>query len=173
MEPKQRSGKWENVEYIRIISMTDKFNQPHRPVTPEDKIRWATQYESWKKGQEVPAHGQPLKTWPGIQPAEVNVLAQSGVHTVEALAAAPDSLVGVDGPYLSLRDAARRYLELSTSTTALQRLEAEAAQSRAENESLRERLAALEKRLHSEEGDDGDEPRKRGPGRPRKSDPTE
>jgi hypothetical protein len=148
LEPRQRDGQWVNVEYIRIISMGDKFNQPHRPVEPADKVRFAADYERWKKGLEEPAEGQPLRTWPGISPAEVNVLAQAGIATVEALADAPDGAVG-DGPYLALRESARRYLSLSGDTAALQQLEARAAETEAENESLRERLAEMERKFAS------------------------
>jgi hypothetical protein len=158
LEPRQVEGQWANVEYIRIISVTDKFNAPHRPVEPEDKVRFARQYEAWKKGiGEEPTTGQPLKTWPGITPAEVNVLAQAGIHTVEALASASDEQVGEDGPYLALRDSARRFLDVAGNITALTRLDAE-------KRALEARVAELEERLATPDG----EPTKRGPGRPRK-----
>lgn len=158
LEPRKVGGVWTNVEYIRIISATDKFNAPHRPVEPEDKVRFARQYEAWQKGlTEAPKSGQSLKAWPGISPAEVNVLAQAGVHTVEALAAASDEQVGDSGPYLALRDSARRFLELAGSVNAMERLEAE-------KQELKARVAELEERLSSPEAT----PVKRGPGRPRK-----
>lgn len=144
LEPRLVEGKWVNVEYIRIISMTDKFNSPHRPVEPADKVRFAAQYEAWKKGLEAPPAGQPLKAWPGITPAEVNVLGQAGIHTVEALAAAADGQVGADGPYAALRDAAQRYLEMASSVTAMQSLQATADEREVEIQVLRARVAALE-----------------------------
>jgi hypothetical protein len=171
LEPKQKGGEWVNVEYIRIIPLADKFNAPHRPVEPEDKVRFAAQYEAWKRGLVEPAKGQPLKTWPGITPAEVNVLAQAGISTVEALAGAPDGMVGLDGPYLALRDAARRYLDLSASTSALQQLEAKVAEKDAELLALRERLAEAERPHYDKQPQQTtpDAPGPRGRGRPRKA----
>jgi hypothetical protein len=158
LEPRRVEGQWMNLEYIRIISATDKFNAPHRPVEPEDKVRFARQYEAWKKGiSEAPKSGQPLKTWPGITPAEVNVLAQAGIHTVEALATASDEQVGEDGPYVALRDSARRFLDVAGNITALERLDAE-------KRALEARVAELEDRLTNPDA----EPTKRGPGRHRK-----
>jgi hypothetical protein len=158
LEPRQADGQWVNVEYIRIISATDKFNAPHRPVEPEDKVRFARQYEAWKKGiSETPKSGQSLKAWPGITPAEVNVLAQAGIHTVEALAAASDEQVGEDGPYVALRDSARRFIDVAGNITAITRMEAE-------KRALEARVAELEERLTNPDA----EPAKRGPGRPRK-----
>lgn len=172
LEAKNVDGRWVNVEYIRILSMTDKYNQPHRPVEPADKVRWAPQYEAWKKGLAEPAVGQPLKAWPGIAPAEVQVLAQAGLHTVEALAAAPDNLVGEEGPYLALREATRQYLALSSKAGALQDLAREAKEARAEAAEMREQAAAARRELEELRGhapeDDGAPPR-RGPGRPRKT----
>ena len=158
LEPRLVDGKWANIEYIRIISALDKYNAPHRPVEPEDKVRFVHQYEAWKKGLvEAPASGHPLKAWPGISPAEVNVLAQAGIHTVEALADASDEQVGADGPYLQLRDSSRRFLDVASNLTALNRLDAE-------KRALEARVAELEERLTSPDA----EPVKRGPGRPRK-----
>lgn len=160
LEPRQVAGQWVDKEYIRIISATDKFNVPHRPVEPEDKVRFSRQYEAWKKGiSEAPKSGQPLKTWPGITPAEVNILAQAGIHTVEALAGASDEQVGEDGPYLVLRDSARRFLDVAGNITKLNQLDAE-------KRALEARVAELEERLTNPEA----EPVRRGPGRPRKND---
>lgn len=158
LEPRKVDGEWVNVEYIRLISMTDKFNSPHRPVESSDKVRFASQYDAWKKGLEAPPSGQPLKTWPGISPAEVNVLAQADIHTVEVLAEAPESVVGSDGPYRALQEAAQRYLELARSSAPMQALQAKAEASEREVVVLRERLAALESVTE----------KRRGPGRPPK-----
>lgn len=174
LEAKKRGGEWVNVEYIRIIPLTDKYNQPHRPVEPADKVRFAKQYEAWKKGLEEPEKGQPLKAWPGISPAEVNVLAQAGLHTVEALAAATEQQVGADGPYLALRDNARKYLELSSSTSNLKALQDADALKALEIEDLKEQLQAAQAQLR-EVGQDSEpkEPQRRGPGRPRKNETAE
>lgn len=42
-------------------------------------------YEQWKKGQEVPLHGMPIKGWGVISPAQQEALIRINVLTVEEL----------------------------------------------------------------------------------------
>jgi hypothetical protein len=44
-------------------------------------------YEKWKKGEEVPVNGTPIKTWPVLSPAQITNLIAMNIHTVEDLAA--------------------------------------------------------------------------------------
>lgn len=43
-------------------------------------------YQRWKQGQEMPVHGTPIKSWPVISPAQVEILLRVGLRTVEDLA---------------------------------------------------------------------------------------
>lgn len=43
-------------------------------------------YEAWLKGQELPVNGTPLRTWPPASKAQVNLLINIGILTVEDLA---------------------------------------------------------------------------------------
>lgn len=73
---------------------------------------FAAQFEEWKKGNELPRSGTPIKTWQMIGVAEVRKrLLTLGYTTVEDLAAVPDAALGqlgLDGRYL--RDLARNWL---------------------------------------------------------------
>lgn len=42
-------------------------------------------YLAWKKGQEAPLTGTPLKMWPAIKPAQIRTLQNVGIRTVEEL----------------------------------------------------------------------------------------
>ena len=42
-------------------------------------------YKRWKAGQEMPVHGTPIKSWPVISPAQVEILLRVGIRTVEDL----------------------------------------------------------------------------------------
>lgn len=44
-------------------------------------------YEAWRRGEEIPLNGTPLKGWPIISPAQLQVCLAANVRTVEDLAA--------------------------------------------------------------------------------------
>lgn len=79
-------------------------------------LEWARhyelQFEEWKKGNELPREGTPVKTWALIAVSEQRTrLIAMGLTTVEDLAAVPDSglsQIGLDGRYL--RDLARGWV---------------------------------------------------------------
>jgi len=48
-------------------------------------------YDRWKKGEEVPETGTPIKTWPLIGPSARADILRAGIRTVEDLAALSDS----------------------------------------------------------------------------------
>src|SRR4051812_29413973 len=45
--------------------------------------RYVTQYERWKKGEEMPLNGTPIKGWPVISPAQMKNLIALNILTVE------------------------------------------------------------------------------------------
>lgn len=135
--------KWVNREYITIHVPGDKTNVPHRPVEEKDKRRFARQYEAWKRGQEAAPEGQPLKEWAAISPAEVQMLAQANVYTVEQLANVSDANAQRVGPILALRDKARRHVEQLRVAAPVEALNAKMQAQERELADLRERLARL------------------------------
>lgn len=44
-------------------------------------------YDKYKKGEELPVNGTPIKTWPPLSPAQITNLIALNIHTVEDLAA--------------------------------------------------------------------------------------
>lgn len=169
--------KWKNVEYLKIDAPGDRTQSFVGPVTDLHRTRFASRYEKWKRGQEGVVDGTPLTTWPGITPADVNMLAQAGVHSVEALASISDSHIGKVGRAVALRDKARRYLDTVRTTAPVEALEAKLQEERAKVTALSEKvdrlLAALETRQEATEGEPeatvpGDLQPRRGPGRPPK-----
>lgn len=49
-------------------------------------MTWQSNYERWKKGQEVPENGTPIRGWQMLSGAQQNTLCDMNVTTVEALA---------------------------------------------------------------------------------------
>jgi len=168
--------KWTNVEYLEIHIPGDRTQIFVGPVTDKHRDRFATRYMRWKQGLADAPEGTPLTQWPGITPAEVNMLSQNGVHTVEALAGVSDSHIGKLGRAVALRDKARRYLENMRANAPLEAMEARLKEEQGKVSDLTEKvdrlIAALEsKQVDAEATPDAsvlDAPVRRGPGRPPK-----
>ena len=137
-----------------------------RAVKGEYPLEWAqhfrAKFEEWKKGNELPRTGTPVKTWQMISREQANRLHVIGHTTVEDLAMVPDTAlgqIGLDGRYL--RDLARGWIKEAEDKGGNARALADANvridDLEKSNATLRQRLAALEAK----------DP-KRGPGRPRK-----
>ena len=125
--------------------------------------RHQAQYDEWKKGNELPEEGTPIKMWPPVTPAEAAMLIGANVRTVEDLAALPESgltLLGIGSR--SLRDKARAWLESQTANGAGKMAE-ELSALKVENAALADALDRMQAQIKELETD-----RKRGPGRPRK-----
>lgn len=112
-----------------------------------DKFQSA--YEYWKKGEEIPVEGTPIKNWPVASPGEVAVCVKLHVLTVEALAQANDETlrrIGMGG--LALKQRAQKYLEAANGpgkvTAELQAALTLNANMTARNKELEARLAKLE-----------------------------
>jgi hypothetical protein len=170
--------KWKNVEFLEIHIPGDRTQIFEGPVTDSHRTRFASRYEKWKRGQQEMVDGTPLSQWPGITPAEVQMLAQAGIHSVEALAGVSDGNIGKVGRAVALRDKARRYLENVRANAPLEAMEAKLREEQGKVSDLSEKvnrlLAALEAKQAEGEADGAmleaspEAPLRRGPGRPPK-----
>ena len=79
---------------------------------PSDWVaHFELRYAEWKKGNEMPENGTPLKMWPAITPADIAVLHAAKIHTVEDLAVLPESGFGSIGMNArTLREKAQAWL---------------------------------------------------------------
>lgn len=78
---------------------------------PDWVKRFEMQYEEWKKGNELPREGTPVKTWHAVNKEQQNRLLALGFLVIEDLAAVTDTdigRIGLDGRYL--RDLAKQWL---------------------------------------------------------------
>lgn len=146
-------------EIPRVVS--EWFRYLDQQVT-ENRVpfEWADMYrlayEKWKRGEEVPLEGTPIKEWSVLSPSQRQNLIACNVLTVEDLAALNESgLARVGMESHTLRMKAQKWLEASNGPGKLaermtsmelqlgQLLEQNKAQSelisrlRAENESLK------------------------------------
>ena len=141
---------------LRIKDITppeypDMDNLSHRALVAQ----WAVigpAYEAWKQGNAIPEGGTPLAAWSAISPSQADHLKRLGATTVEHVRDLSPEVTG-KLPWPDARKLpalAGEFLSGKDKATAM-----------AENEALRERIAAMEEML-------AEVTQKRGPGRPKK-----
>lgn len=116
---------------------------------------WATgfrdMFEKWKRGEEIPVEGTPIKGWPSLSPSMQQSVVKAGFRTVEELAAAGDAEIASIGiGAIDMRHKARTFLEAANGPG---KLTARVEATEAENKTLKnlveeqgkelKRLAAL------------------------------
>jgi hypothetical protein len=141
------------------------------PIEWHERLK--LQFEEWRKGNELPRDGTPVKTWAMATNEQRKRLIGNGITIVEDLAAFPDSnlqVIGMDGRYL--RDMARGWIteakDKGANAKALADANVEISMLKETNDRLGERVSRLEARLEAKAREHEDETPRRGPGRPRK-----
>lgn len=75
-------------------------------ILPEWLTRWQANYEQFKKGQEIPLEGTPIRGWKLLTGAQQEMCIQANILTVEDLATIPAegiSRIGMGGQELRRR----------------------------------------------------------------------
>ena len=144
--PGDRTKKIERFAYL---------TQEEAGNNPTDPERFPRQWEAFMRDQAQQPIGLPLKEWPPLSKSQVLELNGIGIHTVEALAAMPDTALTFLGAR-ELRTKANAWIESSKG-------HAQESALIAENEQLKARLEALESQIKALSDAN---PEKRGPGRP-------
>ena len=119
---------FKDVEHVRIMIPGDKLSIVDRIASPDDKQRFAAHYEKFKAGQANEVVGTRLEIVPWMTRSKVEEYKFFGIHTVEQLADASDS-VGQKFPgFQADKVKAKNFLEATTGTSG--------------------RVAELEKQVH-------------------------
>jgi hypothetical protein len=151
---KRRDGTFDNVEMIRI--WMDKNTEVVRRVTESDKLRFTERYEAFKKGEEAPETGTPIRLVPFATPADVSACKSLRIFTLEQLVETADERLS-RAKLVNFKYQARDFLEAQRRTGYVGELRDEINHLKAQIEVLKERAAAPV-----------EEPVKRKPGRPKK-----
>lgn len=136
------------IDMVQIIIPGDKHNVVERRVREDDKVRYAKQYEAFKKMEEYVPDGTLIETWPMISRSQVYELKAANIFTVEDIVAIPDanlSVLGLGGRLL--RKYAVAFLETSKTNAVPAQLVASEARLSVENESLKRQVKELSDRL--------------------------
>jgi len=135
-------------------------------------LEWANYfqaaYDEWKKGNELPREGTPVRTWPAVTKEQGVRLQALGLTTIEDLAQTPDGglgVIGPDGRYL--RDLAKSWINESKdkgiNAKALADANARITEQDRQLADMRQSITELKAELAAQVA----APPKRGPGRPR------
>jgi len=114
-------------------------------------------YDKYKKGEDLPLNGTPIKTWPPLSPAQITNLIALNIHTVEDLAALNEEGKARFGMgIVELQRKAKNWLEESLSIGAavakLTALETEHKEMKDQNERQRNLIQELQAKVKALEG---------------------
>lgn len=166
-------------EWVTIVSPGDKDNIVSRPVQRHktnpnhpmnDAVRFARQYDQFKRGVAQVESGTPLQALvfqvpPIMNETQVAEFHHDGIMTVEALANLSDSIGQNYRGFHQLREKVRRYLDEAKQAAPQSQLKSELAQRDAEIAQLRKALedqGAMIAKLAGESSDHDVLPRRRG-----------
>lgn len=134
---------YKEVDFIRIMVPGDKLTVIEREVDEIDRRRFAARYEKWLAGAGNAVEGTPLSSLPKMTPSKVEEYKFFNVHTVEQLAAAPDSLgqkfMGFNGD----KQAAQAFLEIAKGNAPIAKMNEELKARDSKIEDLQAQIDAL------------------------------
>jgi hypothetical protein len=95
---------------------------------------YRTKYAAWVEGREIPEFGTSVANWPSISPAQVRMLQEARLRTIEDLAAANESSIASLG--MGGRALKQRAVEWLASAKDVGKVAEEMAAMRVKNETL-------------------------------------
>ena len=135
-------------------------------MSPDPRKRFPVQFARFKAGEKAQSTGTPLRLWGLIASSRAKEYEAQDIHTVEELANLSDTVgQGIRGSFAD-RQKARDFLEMAKGQAPLAEARAELDKARDEIRSLRDEVMEMRAAMSPTE------PVKRGPGRPRKIQPT-
>lgn len=155
--------------FVRIMIPGSQNTIIEAPVEDYHKRRFPVQWRKYEAGEKnAEMSGWKLEAWPAINTAQVKTLKYMNIFTVEQLADISDSACQQVGPGgMELRTRAKAAVGAAKGTAVVEAQALENKRMRDELEAMRAQMAAFM------EPKEGDEPKKRGPGRPAKTEHAE
>lgn len=140
---KQGRPVYYEVEKITIIAPGQKNSEVVERVKDHHRRQYPRQYEAFKAGQEQVPDGMPVDQWPPLTKAVAQNLKALHIHTVEQLAALPDSgLSSIGMGARELREKAVNWLKMANDGKPL-------AEAQAQNELLKSELEVKGQQIES------------------------
>lgn len=140
---------YRNIPFVTIMFPGDRTKTVHRPAklkadssSPGDPERFPRQWAAFQAGEEQAQDGQPLEEWPLVTKADVRMLKDLGIKTVEGLAAMGDNNLTWLGARM-YRDKARLYLDQAQGGAAVSKMVQENETMRLELQRQKDQIAEL------------------------------
>lgn len=164
--PIGQAGRTQVVERIDVLSSVQKVAGAN-PAVQAARVMWdfiRPRYEAWKSNQDLPETGTPLAAWNHLTPQQAEILRVNGIRSVEDCSMLTDSHINrIPIPNLrSIIEAAKKFLDHKDINRFDAEMKAKDDQLAAANIRIDEMAEMLAKLMQ-------DQPPKRGPGRPPKS----
>ncbi len=126
-----------------LADLEKQVREERIPSAWRDQYRAA--YESWKRGEEIPLNGTPIKGWQVLSPSQQQNIISARVYTVEDLAQANgEAMSRIGMGAVELKQKAEKWLQTAGGTG---KLVEENAALRAEMKTLQQQVANLTERL--------------------------
>jgi len=81
---------------VRYLMPPKEFNRDPKGIKRMHMTSiWGTvqpAYEAWKQGEEMPEYGTPIGAWAALNKAQVSILKQSNIRSVEEIRDMPESV---------------------------------------------------------------------------------
>lgn len=160
---------FEDREFVSIIPIGDPKTVVVREASTNDRERFPEEYAQFKKGEAARPTGTLLSEWPPLRPAQIKMLEYLNIFTVEQLAEIDDlakQRIGMGANELVIL--AKAFVAKAKDNAIPQALAAENARMKDEMAQLRAQMAEMAEMIKSGQSD-SQEPERRGPGRPPKT----
>lgn len=131
---------YEEQEFVRIRVPGDKDEIRERAVRAKDRVMYAQQYAAFKNKLEQPTIGTPLEQIPFLNKAQVLEFRALGMKTAEHVRDMPDAHAQKFMGSASLRKRLTDFLAAAAGAAPIEKLNAETASLRSENEALKKML---------------------------------
>lgn len=153
-EASEKEGRpiFKDVEHIDIKIAGNRGGGASRPATDADKARFSEHYRAFKDRTENPVDmGTPLSEWQPCSRSQAEELAFFNVKTVEQLATMADSHVSQFRGLFSLKEKAKKWLDVAEKEKPIIDLQKQIDELKGENEKLR---VGMQKVIESYESDE-------------------
>lgn len=142
------AGSRDKFEKVAVDWLSDMAQQVQQERLP---VQWLEHYrrlfEAFKTGQELPENGTSIREWPPLSPAQVKMLLDLRIRTVEDLAAANEEAISRLG--MGGRNLKQKAIDWLAAASGIGKGVEAAAALRVENEQLKLTLERVQAELQA------------------------
>ena len=143
---------YDDTDFIKILTPGDRDNIIHRPVRPEDRLRFPRQWAAYKSGDGDRIDGTPLEHWPGVTRGQVEEFKFFHIQTVEQLAELKDDVCQRMPGAVALKQRAQAYVAAAKNEAPLVEKQKQIDEQAAQIKALQEQVTQLAKIAKAPEG---------------------